>query len=62
MGNTSTIVICDKKIEEILTFYGCPEAAPHLFERYRIFGEQKNDFVAALIMRLCLEISRKEQS
>ncbi len=51
----------DKKITEILDFYK-GNSAPHLFERYRVSGEQKNDFVAALIMRLCLEITRKEQS
>ena len=54
MNNSNQIGISDKKITEIINFYKGADAAPHLFEQYRISGLQQDDFVAALIIRLCL--------
>lgn len=54
MSNPQIIVIQDKKIQEIIDYYGPSDAISHLFEHYRISGPCKDDYVAALVARLCL--------
>jgi hypothetical protein len=56
MSESSSIVIAEQQINEILDFYKGSSAAPHLFEAYRVAGFQRDKFVGALIMRLCLQI------
>lgn len=53
MPNPENIVYQDSQITQILEFHK-GAAAPALFERYRIAGENRDAFVAALIGRLCL--------
>ena len=53
MTHSNQIGIFDTQITEILEFHK-GNAAPALFERYRISGENRDDFVAALIARLCI--------
>ncbi len=54
MSKPQIIVVEDKKIQEIIDYYGPSGAIPHLFELFRISGASKDDLVAALIGRLCL--------
>lgn len=57
MRDSGSIVVQDQAIAQILTAaHG--GAAPLLFERYRIAGQNKDAFVAALIMRLCVAEAR----
>lgn len=54
MPDPQFIVSQDKKIVEIIGYYGAAGAISHLFEQYRVSGSNKDEFVAALIGRLCL--------
>jgi hypothetical protein len=54
MPKPQIIVIQDKKIQEIIGHYGPGGAISRLYEQYRISGANKDEFVAALIGRLCL--------
>lgn len=60
MSNPENIVYQDKQITQILEYHK-GSAAPALFERYRISGENRDAFVAALIGRLCVLETRQEQ-
>lgn len=53
MSNSENIVYQDAQITRIIEQHK-GGAAPVLFERYRISGENRDAFVAALIGRLCL--------
>jgi hypothetical protein len=53
MPNPENIVYQDSQIAQILEFHKGAAAAA-LFERYRVSGENKDAFVAALIGRLCV--------
>lgn len=61
MFRSKSIIIQDKKINEIIGYYGPAEAVSHLFEEYRTAGYNKEDFVAALIARMCLLESRAQK-
>jgi len=53
MSSPENIVHQDKQIEQIINAnHG--NAVSALFERYRISGNNRDTFVAALIARLCL--------
>ena len=57
MPNSSPIVWYDAEIARVLeSDQGL--AASELFERYRIAGEGRDSYVAALIGRLCVEHAR----
>lgn len=58
MTNPENIVYQDSQITQILEFHK-GAAAPALFERYRIAGENRDAFVAALIGRLCVLEARQ---
>jgi len=53
MTKPENIVYQDSQITQILEYHK-GEAAQALFERYRISGQNRDAFVAALIGRLCL--------
>lgn len=56
MSRPSAIVIQDQQIARIMAD---GQAAPSaLFEAYRISGENRDAFVAALIARLCVDQAR----
>lgn len=53
MNSPENIVYQDSQITQILEFHK-GGAASALFERYRISGQNRDAFVAALIGRLCV--------
>jgi len=53
MVHPKKIVTQDKRISEFIDA-GRANAASDLFEYYRILGENREAFVAALIARLCV--------
>lgn len=61
MNNSNLIGVSDKQISEIIEFHK-GGSAPVLFEWYRISGVNQDDFVAALIARLCVLEARKHIS
>lgn len=60
MSNSESIVFQDKKISQIIEYYGPAAAVSRLFEEYRIAGANRDDFVAALIARMCVLETKKD--
>lgn len=58
MTSPVNIVYQDLKITQILEYHK-GSAAPALFEQYRVSGQNRDAFVAALIGRLCLLDTRE---